>query len=99
MSTHTTKSRTLKRLSLNGRIGLKLKLFEIWFDGDIPRGKINLWNPLSYILMILALFTVSLWKLTEAAKEIYSVIVEAYFGLSNYRKQYGEPTWFKDLPD
>ncbi len=99
MSTHTTKTRVLKSLSINGKIGLKLKLFEIWFDGDIPFAKLNLWNPLSYIFITVATLVVSAWKFSEAAMEIHSLIREAYFGVSRYRKDYGEPTWFRDLPD
>ncbi len=99
MSTSTTKSKLSKSLSINGKIGLKLKLFEIWFDGDIPCAKLNLWNPLSYIFITVATLVVSVWKFSEAAREIYDLIREAYFGLSSYRKKYGEPTWLKDLPD
>jgi len=99
MSTYTTKTRVMKSLSLNGRIGLKLKLFNIWFDGDIPKAQINLWNPLSYIYLIVAISVVSLWKIMEAVKEVVSLVRESYFGVNEYRKLWDEPTWFKDLPE
>jgi hypothetical protein len=99
MSTHTTKTRVLNSLSTNGKIGMALKLFTIWFDGDVPKAKLNLWNPLSYVFIVLAVSIVSLWRILEAVKETYVLTKEAYFGLGEYRARFGEPTWFKDLPE